>query len=195
MPDRCPTPFPARTALAIAAALAVAAGLGLLAEIPVAHAQTPTAEPQRVRVGSLLIDRTEVTIAQFARFTQATDTVTRAEREGGGFEYAGGWQRRPGWTWRTPDGVPPAYDLLPAVHVTHAEAEAYCRWAGGPVGACPRPPNGSARPIPNSGPSHPHLSHAAPPTPTPRGLHHKVPTRMAATHGPALHPPAPRPQA
>lgn len=131
MPDRRPTPFPARTALAIVAALAVTAGLGLLAEIPAAHAQTPTAEPQRVRVGSLLIDRTEVTIAQFARFTQATDTVTRAEREGGGFEYAGGWQRRPGWTWRAPDGVPPASDLLPAVHVTHAEAEAYCRRAGG----------------------------------------------------------------
>ena len=95
-----------------------------------ATAQTP-AEPQRLRVGSLLIDRTEVTIAQFARFAQATGTVTRAEREGGGFEYMGGWQRRPGWTWRTPDGVTPASDQLPAVHLTHAEAEAYCRWAGG----------------------------------------------------------------
>ncbi|MDO8906781.1 formylglycine-generating enzyme family protein [Hydrogenophaga sp.] len=131
MPDRCPTPFPARTALAGAATLAVTAGLGLLAEIPAAHAQTPTSEPQRVRVGSLLFDRTEVTIAQFARFADATGTVTRAEREGGGFEYAGGWQRRPGWTWRTPDGAAPASAQLPAVHLTHAEAEAYCRWAGG----------------------------------------------------------------
>lgn len=95
-----------------------------------AQAQPTAAQPPRVPVGPLLFHRTEVTIAQFVRFAQATGTVTRAEREGGGFEYVGGWQRRPGWTWRTPDGVP-ASDALPAVHLTHAEAEAYCRWAGG----------------------------------------------------------------
>ena len=88
---------------------------------------TPT---DRVRLNNFAIDRTEVTIAQFARFAQATSTVTRAETEGGGFEFDGGWQRRPGWTWRTPDGVTPASANLPAVHLTHAEAAAYCRWAG-----------------------------------------------------------------
>ncbi|MFN3493469.1 MAG: formylglycine-generating enzyme family protein [Hydrogenophaga sp.] len=95
-------------------------------------AQTNATSPlvDRVAVGTLMVDRTEVTIAQFARFAQATGTVTRAEREGGGFEYLGGWQRRPGWNWRTPDGVAPASRQLPAVHLTHAEAEAYCRWAG-----------------------------------------------------------------
>jgi len=95
-------------------------------------AQSRTTGPlvDRVPVHQLLFDRTEVTIAQFARFAQATGTVTRAERECGGFEYEGGWQRRAGWTWRTPDGVPPVSDQLPAVHVTHAEAAAYCRWAG-----------------------------------------------------------------
>lgn len=98
---------------------------------PAAQAQLAALEPQRVRVGPLLMDRTEVTIAAYARFVQATGTVTRAEREGGGFEFVGGWQRRAGWTWRTPDGVVPATDQLPAVHLTHAEAEAYCRWAGG----------------------------------------------------------------
>jgi len=61
---------------------------------------------------------------------QATGLRTRAEREGGGFEYVGGWQRRPGWTWRQPDGVLAAPEL-PAVHLTHAEAAAYCQWAGG----------------------------------------------------------------
>lgn len=89
---------------------------------------------ERVRLddmGGLEIDRTEVTIAQFARYVAATGTVTQAEREGGGFEYAAGWQRRPGWTWRRPDGVEPASPHLPAVHLTHAEAAAYCRWAGG----------------------------------------------------------------
>jgi len=81
-------------------------------------------------LGGLQMDRTEVTIGQFARYVQATGTRTRAEQEGGGFEYGAGWQRRPGWTWRQPDGVP-ASPELPAVHLTHAEAAAYCQWAGG----------------------------------------------------------------
>lgn len=90
-----------------------------------------SASTDRVQLNAIAIDRTEVTIAQFARFAQATSTVTRAEAEGGGFEFDGGWQRRPGWTWHTPDGVTPASPQLPAVHVTHAEAASYCRWAGG----------------------------------------------------------------
>lgn len=122
------TPRPMRADLTSAVASLAVGGM-LALSMPAAHGQTP-AEPQRLRVGALLFDRIEVTIAQFARFAQATGTVTRAEREGGGFEYVGGWQRRPGWTWRMPDGVP-ASDALPAVHLTHAEAEAYCRWAGG----------------------------------------------------------------
>ena len=82
-------------------------------------------------LGGLAVDRTEVTIGQFQRFVEATGTVTQAEREGGGFEYVGGWQRRPGWSWRSPDGVAPVDPDLPAVHLNHAEAAAYCRWAGG----------------------------------------------------------------
>jgi formylglycine-generating enzyme required for sulfatase activity len=106
--------------------------VGLFVAWPTA-AQPATAAPGTLqqRVGTLLFDRTEVTIAQFARYVQATGTVTRAEREGGGFEYVGGWQRRPGWTWRTPDGVAPASGDLPAVHLTHAEVQAYCQWRGG----------------------------------------------------------------
>ena len=45
------------------------------------------------------IDRTEVTIGQFDRYARATGTTTRAEKEGGGFEYGAGWERRPGWSW------------------------------------------------------------------------------------------------
>lgn len=81
-------------------------------------------------LGGLQFDRTEVTIGQFERYVQATGVRTRAELEGGGFEYVGGWQRRAGWTWRQPDGEP-ASAQLPAVHLTHAEATGYCRWAGG----------------------------------------------------------------
>ncbi|MFD2451583.1 formylglycine-generating enzyme family protein [Ideonella paludis] len=90
-----------------------------------------TAGPDRVALPGFAIDRTEVTVAQFARFVHETGLLTEAERAGGGFEYVGGWQRRPGWTWRTPEGTPPASGQLPAVHLTHAEAAAYCRWAGG----------------------------------------------------------------
>jgi sulfatase modifying factor 1 len=82
-------------------------------------------------LGGLAVDRTEVTIGQFQRFVEATGTVTQAERDGGGFEYVGGWQRRPGWSWRSPDGVAPVDPDLPAVHLNHAESAAYCRWAGG----------------------------------------------------------------
>jgi formylglycine-generating enzyme required for sulfatase activity len=75
------------------------------------------------------IDRTEVTVAEFRRFSEATGLATAAERAGGGSVYEAGWVRKPGWTWRTPFGGP-ADDAEPAVHVTFAEAQAYCRWAG-----------------------------------------------------------------
>ena len=90
----------------------------------------------KVALPGFAIDRTEVSIAQFDRFVRATGTVTRAEKEGGGFEYGAGWERRPGWSWRKPDGVDARPDL-PAVHLDFAEAQAYCRWAGGrlPTGA------------------------------------------------------------
>ena len=103
-------------------ALALGSGLMLAGGV---HAQ----DRQALRSGA--IDRTEVTLGQYARFVQASGWVTRAEREGGGFEFVAGWQRRPGWTWRQPEGVAPVADTLPAVHLTHDEAAAYCRWAGG----------------------------------------------------------------
>jgi formylglycine-generating enzyme required for sulfatase activity len=97
-------------------------GLTLLAD-------EPAWADERVELDQFESDRTEVTIKQFASCAKATDVVTQAEREEGGFEHAGGWQRRPGWTWRQPDGAPPDSDRLPAVHLTHAQAAAHCRWA------------------------------------------------------------------
>jgi formylglycine-generating enzyme required for sulfatase activity len=77
------------------------------------------------------IARTETTVGQFRRFAEATATVTRAERAGGGEVYESGWVRKPGWTWRTPfGGGRAAGDDEPAVHVTFDEAAAFCRWAG-----------------------------------------------------------------
>jgi formylglycine-generating enzyme required for sulfatase activity len=80
-------------------------------------------------VARFAIDRTEVTVAAFRAFADATGVVTRAEREGGGAVYEHGWTRKPGWTWRAPFGQP-AVDDEPAVHVTFDEAQRYCRWAG-----------------------------------------------------------------
>lgn len=72
--------------------------------------------------------RTETTVAQFRRFVQATGRVTEAQRRGGGQEFSGGWQQRPGWTWQAPFGRP-AGDDEPAVHLTWDEAHDFCRWA------------------------------------------------------------------
>ena len=104
----------------------------LLLGAPVSHAQVG----ERVVLEGLAWDRTEVTIAQFERYVRATGVVTRAEREGGGFEYQAGWERRAGWNWRRPQGE--LVDTnMPAVHLDFREAQAYCRWAGGrlPTGA------------------------------------------------------------
>ena len=75
------------------------------------------------------IDRTEVSIGDFRKFVEVTKFRSRAEAEGGGFEYGAGWERRPGWTWQRPHGVK-ANDQEPAVHLNYAEAQAYCEWAG-----------------------------------------------------------------
>lgn len=99
----------------------------LLAHCPMGLAQGK--ESDMAVVDSFLIDRTEVTIGQFADFVAATGLQTAAERLGGGQTYEGGWVQRKGWTWRTPFGIA-ASTKEPAVHITFDEAKAYCKWAG-----------------------------------------------------------------
>jgi len=84
----------------------------------------------RVTIAGFAIDRTEVTIARFRAYIAAAGQPTAAERAGGGFEYVAGWTRRPGWTWAAPYGEAGGDDE-PAVHVTWAEAQAYCKHRGG----------------------------------------------------------------
>lgn len=86
---------------------------------------------ERAFVGQFTIDRTEVTIGQFTGFAEATGLMTAAETLGGGHEWGSGWERRPGWTYRTPFGEAPQSTSEPAVHLSWHEAAAYCAWAGG----------------------------------------------------------------
>ncbi|MEE2820613.1 MAG: SUMF1/EgtB/PvdO family nonheme iron enzyme, partial [Pseudomonadota bacterium] len=80
-------------------------------------------------INGFLIDRTEISIAEFQRFASATEFVSQAERAGGGEVYAWGWEQKPGWTWKTPFGVE-SDPQLPAVYLTFDEAAAYCQWRG-----------------------------------------------------------------
>ncbi|MGD9828299.1 MAG: formylglycine-generating enzyme family protein [Hyphomicrobiaceae bacterium] len=113
-----------RGALSLLAVAALATPAAL-AEAPAGHDLAPIDGGAR----RFAIDRFEVTIGQFRRFVAATGRVTRAEREGGGFQYRAGWERMSGWSWRAPYGKP-GHDDEPAVHVTWHEAKAYCAWAG-----------------------------------------------------------------
>ena len=110
----------AATLFAVLASLTASAG----------RAATDASGIDWLPVGRLLVARTETTIGQFRRFAQATGFVSRAERDGGGEVYEGGWVRKPGWTWRAPFGSGRTVrDDEPAVHVTWHEAQAFCRWA------------------------------------------------------------------
>jgi formylglycine-generating enzyme len=84
----------------------------------------------RVPIGTFFIDRTEVMIGAFRAYAKARSLVTSAEREGGGFEYTSGWTRRPGWTYRAPQGAS-GTDDEPVTHVSWSEARDYCIAAGG----------------------------------------------------------------
>jgi formylglycine-generating enzyme len=87
----------------------------------------PASDMQAIR--GFAIDRTEVSVAQFKAFADATGAVTAAEKAGGGSTFEAGWEQRRGWTWRTPFGLP-ALANEPAVHINFHEARKFCEWAG-----------------------------------------------------------------
>jgi len=84
---------------------------------------------EMVELDGFWIDKTEVSIAEFASFAEAQSLTTQAERQGGGLVYEFGWQQKAGWNWRTPYGVTPS-PQEPAVHLTYDEAAAFCHWSG-----------------------------------------------------------------
>ena len=124
--DRQPMTRKPRKVLATAALAA-----SLLHTAPHALAQTAAtpALGATARIHGLEWDLHEVTIGQVRRMAQAAGFVSRAEREGGGFIFEAGWTRKPGWTWRSPFGVP-GDDREPAVHLTFDETQAVCRHFG-----------------------------------------------------------------
>ena len=84
-----------------------------------------------VTLPTLRIDATEVSIGRFAQYAQATGLISQAEREGGGFEFLGGWQRIASTSWRHPNRAGEGQADWPAVHLSFDEAQGFCRWAGG----------------------------------------------------------------
>ena len=101
----------------------------LAVAVPLMMAE-PIAAAERTALGPFAMDATEVTIGHFRKFVEASGIKTKAERDGGGYEYAAGWEQRAGWTLAAPYGAPGADDE-PATHVTWDEARAYCAHVGG----------------------------------------------------------------
>ncbi|MXW73893.1 MAG: formylglycine-generating enzyme family protein, partial [Chromatiales bacterium] len=89
-----------------------------------------------VALDDFLLDRHEVTNAQYAEFADATGHVTESERLGwsGVFDpRRGGWTRGDGADWRHPSGPGSSHrdmDDYPVVHVSWFDAAAYCEWRG-----------------------------------------------------------------
>jgi len=124
------------------------------------HHYTEEAPVHRVTVDSFRIDRYPVTNSAFAAFVQATGHVTVAEAVPDAKDYPGAlphmlyagslvfvpprhrvelddisqwWTFLKGADWRHPYGPDSSLDDImdhPVVHVAHADALAYARWAG-----------------------------------------------------------------
>ena len=93
-------------------------------------------KPQHnVYLDAFWIDQTEVTVAQFRTFSQATGYLTLAETRGWAdawVERAGEWQVVRGADWQHPFGSGSTTEAdQPVVQIAWADATAYCAWVGG----------------------------------------------------------------
>ena len=81
--------------------------------------------------GPVYVGKTEVTVAQFQSFVDATGYQTEAEERGFGFVWGIDWERRPKASWRDPEGNGlQSAGSLPVRQVSQADCQAYCEWAG-----------------------------------------------------------------
>lgn len=87
----------------------------------------------RMVLPAYYIDRSPVTVAEFARFAEETGYRTDAERQGFGFVFTEQWVEAPGACWRRPAGAlatgKPSADH-PVVHISWQDANAYAAWCG-----------------------------------------------------------------
>jgi formylglycine-generating enzyme len=113
------------------------------------HASDGEGPSRLVHVDGFKVDRCAVSNARFGRFVEATGYITDAERIGWSFVFAGllpddfeqtrgvaaapWWRQVFGASWRQPEGPHSdvaGRDKLPVIHVSHADALAFCVWAG-----------------------------------------------------------------
>jgi formylglycine-generating enzyme required for sulfatase activity len=98
---------------------------------------------QRVHVDGFLLQVTEVTHRDFAKFIEETGYVTTAEGGRGSAVFdangpdshgdAPWWRLDERATWKTPDGTAATLEgrgLYPVIHVSLSDARAYAAWAG-----------------------------------------------------------------
>lgn len=116
---------------------------------PAAHPADGEGPARAITLEPFWIDTVAVSNARFARFVEATAYVTEAERYGWSFVFAGflppdhpatpvvpaapWWRQVSGAAWSSPEGPGSSNDGRhdhPVVHVTWADAAAYCAWAG-----------------------------------------------------------------
>jgi len=134
--------------LALLAALLPPAADGATARPAMVHipggsfamgSETAPAEPfegpvHTVTVKSFWMDSTEVTVAQFTRFVQATGYRTEAEKFGWSAVFQIGqakWARVDGASWRHPNGPgSQARPQDPVNHMSWNDAQAYAHWIG-----------------------------------------------------------------
>lgn len=85
-----------------------------------------------VLLNAFWISETEVTVAQFRAFTEATGYRTEAEQPGAGsyFYQANTWVMRPGINWRhdVAGNLHSSGSTHPVVHISWNDAVAYCTW-------------------------------------------------------------------
>ncbi|XP_017956431.1 formylglycine-generating enzyme [Drosophila navojoa] len=117
------------------------------------HFMADHESPERlVKLNDFYLDKYEVSNANFAKFVEATNYTTEAERFGDSFIFktllkpeqqeelkdyrvanAVWWYKVSGVSWRRPNGIDSNLEGLehhPVVHVSWRDAVAYCEWAG-----------------------------------------------------------------
>jgi sulfatase modifying factor 1 len=85
----------------------------------------------KIPINDYFIQKYEVTIKEFQSYAETKNYQTLAEKNGGGYEWGMGWEKKAGWNYKNPYGIKPKSILEPAVHVSHFEAENYCKFING----------------------------------------------------------------